>query len=282
MIVISVVLHALAAGAMYRFGGMPQPPKLPDNFRVMVLQAPETRSGAVREELLEGSAKPPPATTPPPPKEPPKPEPEPEPAPKPEPPKPKPEPKPEPKPAPKEVVAKKVEKLEEKTKEEPKKEVKKTEKPKEEEKKKEEKQPSKPHDPRKMVDLNEPPDPVEFFDAGEVEPMVVAEKGPMRTATAINGVPPALVGWGNKVKRKVESIWQRPDSLFADIASKVEVVFTVDAQGNLVGEPFLMAATTDQQLAASGILAIKQSAPYPPLPAPFTEQQVVYEFQLMQ
>ena len=193
----------------------------------------------------------PPPPPPPPPKEP---EPvakkeEPEPKPKKEEPKPKPKPKKEePKPKP---VAKK---------EEP--------KPKPKPKKEEPKPKPKPKPT--------PPAPVE---PPKPAPEVVAKAQP-EPGIQQKALPTVLSGWARSVQRKVERFWFVPPGMRMVDDNSVHVSFWVNRHGQLLSKPEIIKKGIQPELGESGIKAILNAQPFPPLPQSFqgNEQQVIYVF----
>jgi TonB family protein len=198
----------------------------------------------------------------------PEPEPTPEP-PKPEPPKPEPKPEPpKPKPEPKAAEVKKPDppKKEEpkpeppKKKEEPKKEPPKKEEPKKEAKKPAPKEEQKPVTATKMADAMPTPTP---------------------GVAGTQVVPPELLGWINRVRKKVESVWVQPGGLSLGMENPtVQVSFWVSRNGTLMMKPEVLKPSSAAALDASGLEAIARAMPLPPLPEAYLrdEAQVIFSF----
>ena len=93
--------------------------------------------------------------------------------------------------------------------------------------------------------------------------------------------PSELGYWGRRVQVKVSQVWAAPAGMrLVAGQNQAEVAFWVSRQGNLLGEPEIIKEASDPDLAASGVQAIKMSAPFPPLPPDFREEkvQIVYVF----
>jgi outer membrane biosynthesis protein TonB len=101
-----------------------------------------------------------------------------------------------------------------------------------------------------------------------------------RPGIDIEALPSALGMWGRLVQRKVEKVWVVPGGVKLTEENALIISFWVDTQGNLVGEPVIRQDGDSPELLASGLLAIKEAAPYPPLPESFKglEQEVQYTF----
>lgn len=236
--------------------------------------------------------------------------PEPEPTPK-EAPKPKPEPpkapeKAEPKPsidpnavpAPVKVAKKEEEKKKEpeKPKEEPKPEKKKEEKPKEPEKKPEAKKEEKPAP--KPTPKKEPVEIVPSSQKTIIAKNTGTKPGPATQPAGGTGgagsgglgppgaqnLPPGLEGWGRSVQMKVSRIWQVPPGLPMTEENYADVEFTVNRNGDIIGEPRLVAGGTSPELGASGLNAIIQTRKFPPFPSGFSGEKIniIYRFSFAQ
>ena len=102
------------------------------------------------------------------------------------------------------------------------------------------------------------------------------------------GLPSELTSWIRMVQRKVERFWTVPSgiSLDADVVV-AEVSFTVDRNGNLVKEPFVLTHASDRRLGESGLAVVKYigseaGGGFPPFPNGFRKSQhsVVYQFRI--
>ncbi len=263
-VVLSVALHVAIFGGGYRFFAFWSARVIPEAITIQLYQgtgegvgAPSKGSERVPQKPVAPPKPEPPKPEPPKPVEPPKPEPpKPEPPkpkpvepPKPEPPKLKPAEKPQPKPAP----------------------VKPAEKP----------------APRTPVKVAERPQPSAAAATARPEPQNAAfgtkdgdPLSKMRTAGG-QGIPSELSFWGRQVVRKVDDAWIYPEgvSLENNVAT---IMFTVDRNGNLVGEPVVVQEASDPRVAQSGLQAVKQAAPFPAVPETFKEPQVqiLYDFTL--
>ncbi|MBN2310885.1 MAG: TonB family protein, partial [Candidatus Hydrogenedentes bacterium] len=94
-------------------------------------------------------------------------------------------------------------------------------------------------------------------------------------------LPSVLGYWGRLVKRKVEGAWRVPAGIRIDPdANAAMVSFWIDRQGALIGTPQIVKPARDPAVGASAVRAIKQAAPFPPLPEEYAEPevQVVYTF----
>jgi outer membrane biosynthesis protein TonB len=194
---------------------------------------------------------------------PPEPEPEPVKPPPPPPPPKKEEPKPEPekKPEPKKEEPKKVAEK----KPEPKKEPEKKPEPKKEPEKKPE--PPKPQPPKELP-----------------QPEVVAKAPPQETGVKRDMLPPVLNAWGRQVQRKVEKFWVQPGGVRLDgDESSVQISFWVGRDGMLLTQPVVESRNANPALANSGVQAVINSQPLPPLPVEFAEDRahVYYTFSMM-
>ncbi len=90
------------------------------------------------------------------------------------------------------------------------------------------------------------------------------------------GTPTFLDGWAKMVQMKVEKIWQPPaDVNVSGVDDKALVSFWVDREGNLIGKPEIMKHASDAQLGESGLRAILEVVPLPPLPEDFTLKKAV-------
>jgi outer membrane biosynthesis protein TonB len=195
---------------------------------------------------------------------PPEPEPKPEPvkAPPPPPPPPKKEPEPKkeaPKPEPKKVAEKKPDP--------PKPEPKPVEKP-----------PEKKPEPKP-----EPPKPTPPKDLPK--PEVVAKAPPPESGIKRDLLPPLLNAWGRQVQRKVEKYWVQPGGVRLDVDDgSVQISFWVGRDGMLLTQPVVATPSANPALAASGIQAVVNAQPLPPLPIEFGEDraQVIYTFSMVQ
>jgi len=105
-----------------------------------------------------------------------------------------------------------------------------------------------------------------------------------RPGIDIEALPSALGMWGRLVQRKVEKVWVVPGGVRLTPENALVISFWVDIQGNLVGQPVVRQDGNSPELMASGLLAIKEGAPYPPLPDSFKgpEQEVQYTFVINQ
>ncbi len=199
---------------------------------------------------------------------PPEPEPEPVKVPPPPPPPPKkeePKPEPEKKPEPKKEEPKKVAEEKPKPKPEPKKEPEKKPEPKKEPEKKPE--PPKPQPPKDLP-----------------KPEVVAKAPPQETGVKRDMLPPVLNAWGRQVQRKVEKYWMQPGGVRLDAAeSSVQISFWVGRDGMLLSQPVVETANANPALADSGVRAVIDAQPLPPLPIEFAADraQVYYTFSMM-
>jgi outer membrane biosynthesis protein TonB len=175
---------------------------------------------------------------------------------------PKPEPKKEePKPAPKKEPEKPAEK-----KPEPKKEL---------EPKKEE--------PKKEPPKNEPEKKAEPAPAAVPQPEVVAKAPPAQTGVQRQQLPSILNVWGRNVQRQVEKFWMVPGGVSLTGGNlDVEISFWVGRDGMLLSQPVVLKPGVDPALANSGIQAVINAQPLPPLPIEFVgdRQEVIYVFSL--
>jgi TonB family protein len=108
-----------------------------------------------------------------------------------------------------------------------------------------------------------------------------ASGGPTQSLEFSAGFPSELGTWGGLVKRKVEAKWTVPSGL--RIAQNEALIsFWIDRSGNLIGEPEIIQHAADRAVGDSGLLAVKEAAPFPKLPRSFTEPEfnVVIVFRL--
>lgn len=266
-VALSVVLHVCLGVALWQYV-LYRPPKPVQTIYNVSL---------VPDRPVKEAGKPAPKAEPKP--EPPKEEP------KPEPPKAKPEPKPEPKAAPPKP------KPEPKPKEEPKKELPK-EKPKAEKKPDPKPEPKPKPKPEKKVEKKPLPKADPDFEKQlladsepEPDPMKTAKNDapPTPAVSLQQALPSVLNFWGRQVQKKVERHWIIPGGIQIDKNNSEAIVsFYVDSDGNVMGTPQIVKEAADPKLAASGVKAIMDAAPFPPLPEdyPELEQQVIYVFRL--
>jgi outer membrane biosynthesis protein TonB len=215
---------------------------------------------------------------------PPTPEPDPEskavapapPAPKPEPPKPEPK-KEEPKPEPKK----------EEPKPEPKKEPEKVAEKKPEPKPEPKKEPEKKPEPKKEPPKKEPEKKPETKPTSGAPttlptPEVVAKAPPESSGVQQQQLPSILNAWGRQVHRKIYSKWMPPGGVqLTPEQREVRVSFWVGRNGMLLSQPTVVQGT-NEALAQSGITAIINAQPLPPLPIEFSaeRQEVIYVFRM--
>ncbi len=110
-------------------------------------------------------------------------------------------------------------------------------------------------------------------------------KSGVRTPGGGSGIPSELSLWGRQVVRKVEEQWFYPEGIDIDPANNMaEVMFTIDRNGNLTGEPAIVKEANDSRVGQSGLEAIKAAAPFPPLPETYTgaQLQIIYSFTMEQ
>jgi len=187
-------------------------------------------------------------------------------------------PPPPPPPPPKKEEPKKEQPKPEPKKEEPKKVA---EKPKPEPKK-EEKKPEPKKDVKKPEKKPDPPKPQPPKELPQ--PEVVAKAPPPESGITKNMLPPMLNAWGRQVQRKVEGNWMQPGGVRLDAdESSVQISFWVDRNGMLLSQPVVESKNANQALLNSGIQAVINAQPLPPLPIEFTEDRahVYYTFNMM-
>jgi TonB family protein len=103
----------------------------------------------------------------------------------------------------------------------------------------------------------------------------------MATDQLSRGFPTVLGRWKGLVQQKVERVWTVPAGIAVDRGdTSVDVLFTVDRQGNVIGKPALATEPKDPRLGQSVLAAIEQAAPFPPLPDEYTKSTVdlLYRF----
>ncbi len=279
-VVISVVIHIVGVSVV--FANFSRAWVMPPTYQVRFIPYPkgEPQKNANTSEPETKKADTPKKAEAP--KQEAKPEPKPEPEkPKPEPEKPKPEPKPEkPKPEP----------------EKPKPEKPKPEKPKPEPKPKTEAKPdskaSEGSSIKTASKANDRPSPKSARDATPGSKAgsrtgndaFMNENAPMKDGINLpEGTPSVLDGWARLVQMKVEKNWIMPEGLRLDASGNQAVVsFWVDRQGNLLEQPKVVKPASDPALGESGVQAILNAVPLPPLPDDFKalEQEVLYGFTL--
>lgn len=93
-----------------------------------------------------------------------------------------------------------------------------------------------------------------------------------------------LSWWSNQVQRLVERKWLSPEGvLIVPDHNAAQIKFTVNRKGELVGQPEVIKEASDPEVAKTGLKALLDSAPLPPLPEGYTENQheVIITFRLV-
>jgi outer membrane biosynthesis protein TonB len=93
-----------------------------------------------------------------------------------------------------------------------------------------------------------------------------------------------LSGWNNQVQRKVESKWLTPEGiLIVPDRNSARIKFTVNRKGELVGQPEIVEEASDPSVGQTGLKAVLDAAPLPPLPDDYKENQheVIITFRLV-
>ena len=120
---------------------------------------------------------------------------------------------------------------------------------------------------------------------GVVRPQQGKENGEERVGIETHeGEEGPLSGWINLVQRKVENKWLSPEGiLIVPDHNSAQIRFTVNRKGELVGQPEVVKEASDPEVAKTGMKAILEAAPLPPLPEDYTESQheVIITFRLV-
>ncbi|MBI5094325.1 MAG: TonB C-terminal domain-containing protein [Candidatus Hydrogenedentes bacterium] len=136
-----------------------------------------------------------------------------------------------------------------------------------------------------LADMIPPSDETAPKGKGAVKPQQGQADGEEKLGVEIQeGLPGVLTYWIGQVQRKVKSKWETPEGvLIVPDQNAAQIGFIVNRKGELVGQPEIVKEASDPVVAQSGLKAVLDSAPLPPLPDDFEEnqQQVIITFRLV-